>query len=82
MQKFRNKAVVLILLVWSLGPITDVGLAVRLVITVYFLIGTLLEERKLKAEIGEPYRRYCREVPMLIPWKIPVREKDDGEKKI
>lgn len=67
-----------ILLVWSLGPITDVGLAVRLVITVYFLIGTLLEERKLKQEIGEPYRQYCREVPMLIPWKFPPREKESN----
>lgn len=70
-----------ILLIWSLGPITDVGLAVRLVITAYLLIGTLLEERKLKAEIGEPYQEYCRQVPMLIPWKIPAREEEDKGKR-
>ena len=36
-------------------------------ITLYFAIGSRLEERKLVAEFGEPYRRYQRRVPGLIP---------------
>ena len=36
-------------------------------ITVYFVIGSRLEERKLVREFGESYRRYQRSVPALIP---------------
>jgi len=39
------------------------------VLTVYIIIGTLLEEKKLIAEIGQPYLIYRSRVPMLIPWK-------------
>jgi protein-S-isoprenylcysteine O-methyltransferase Ste14 len=40
-------------------------------ITLYFVIGSRLEERKLVARFGEVYRDYCRRVPGLIPlpWK-------------
>ena len=58
-----------ILLVWSFGHISDVSLAFKVILTLYFIIGTKLEEQKLLSEIGEPYRQYCRRVPMLIPWK-------------
>jgi len=36
-------------------------------ITLYFAVGSRLEERKLVAEFGEPYRRYRQRVPGLIP---------------
>ena len=36
-------------------------------ITLYFAIGSRLEERKLVAEFGESYRRYQRRVPGLVP---------------
>jgi methanethiol S-methyltransferase len=39
-----------------------------LAITLYLAIGSRLEERKLVAEFGEPYRRYRRCVPGLIPF--------------
>jgi len=58
-----------ILLVWGFGYISDVSLVIKVILTAYFIIGTKLEEKKLVAEIGEPYRQYCRRVPMLIPWK-------------
>ena len=58
-----------ILLVWGFGDITDVSLVLKVILSAYFIIGTMLEERKLVAEIGEPYREYCQRVPMLIPWK-------------
>ena len=58
-----------ILLVWGFGDITDVSLVLKVILSAYFIIGTILEERKLVAEIGEPYREYCQRVPMLIPWK-------------
>jgi protein-S-isoprenylcysteine O-methyltransferase Ste14 len=56
-------------ILWTAGPITDVSLPARIILSLYLVIGTLLEERKLLEELGEPYRAYCRQVPMLIPWK-------------
>lgn len=56
-----------IVLVWVWGPVTDVNLVTAAVLSAYFVIGAVLEERKLLIEIGEPYARYRRSVPMLIP---------------
>jgi protein-S-isoprenylcysteine O-methyltransferase Ste14 len=65
---------------WGLGPLTDVTLMVRIILSLYLVIGTLLEERKLVRELGKPYRLYCRQVPMLIPWrgKVEVNLKGDN----
>ncbi len=48
----------------SLSMILD-----NLVITSYFIVGSILEERKLVREFGEPYREYQRKVSMLLPYK-------------
>ncbi len=58
-----------LLLILAFGVITDVSLVSKTVLIVYIIIGTFLEEKKLIAEIGEPYRAYRKKVPMLIPWK-------------
>jgi protein-S-isoprenylcysteine O-methyltransferase Ste14 len=58
-----------IALLWGFGTITDVYLLTRIILTGYFIIGTWLEEKRLKVELGEQYVAYCRKVPMLIPWK-------------
>ena len=58
-----------ILLVWAFGPISDVSLVSKIILTAYLIIGTFLEEKKLIREIGEPYLAYRKKVPMLIPWK-------------
>ena len=59
-------------LLWSMGPITNVTLLSRLILTAYLFVGTLLEERKLRHQLGKPYQQYCQQVPMLIPWKGKV----------
>jgi len=41
------------------------GLATNLVLSVYLLVGILLEERKLVRQFGNEYRQYQKEVPML-----------------
>ena len=56
-------------LLWGLGPYTNLTLAVRVLLSFYIVVGTMLEERKLIDELGDEYRRYQRQVPMLIPWK-------------
>ncbi len=57
-----------IIILWtenlSLSMILD-----NLVITSYFIVGSILEERKLVREFGEPYREYQRKVSMLLPYK-------------
>lgn len=55
---------------WAVGPVTDVNLWPRIILSVYLVVGSILEERKLLAEIGEPYAEYRRRVPMLVPWRV------------
>ena len=43
-------------------------LVINTLLTLYVLIGTWLEERKLVLEFGEAYLRYQSQVPMLIPF--------------
>lgn len=45
-----------------------VDLIGTVVLTVYVIIGTVLEEKKLVLEFGDSYVKYQQEVPMLIPF--------------
>jgi protein-S-isoprenylcysteine O-methyltransferase Ste14 len=57
-------------LIWSDdGTITVASLIVDLILTVYIVWGTILEERKLVAELGDAYRDYQKRVPMLFPMR-------------
>ena len=57
-------------LLWAMPDLTQVSLAIRVILTAYLILGALLEERKLKAEFGQIYQEYCRRTPMLFPWKF------------
>jgi methanethiol S-methyltransferase len=39
------------------------------ILSLYLVVGTLLEERKILWEYGDTYRRYQEQVSMLFPWK-------------
>ncbi len=57
-----------IIVVWA----SDISLSTflnNIVISAYFVIGTILEERKLLLEFGEKYREYQKNVSMFIPYK-------------
>lgn len=43
-------------------------IVVNIILIVYVLIGTKLEEKKLVLEFGDTYIKYQQEVPMLIPF--------------
>lgn len=47
-------------------------IVVNIVLTIYVIIGTVLEEKKLVLEFGDAYRKYQQEVPMLIPFTKKV----------
>jgi protein-S-isoprenylcysteine O-methyltransferase Ste14 len=57
-----------ILIVWA-QDMSASTILTNLVISVYFMIGAVLEERKLVIEFGEEYREYQRSVSMLFPWR-------------
>ncbi len=44
-------------------------LIVNILLTIYLIIGTVLEERKLIIELGDSYRNYMQSVSMLFPIK-------------
>jgi methanethiol S-methyltransferase len=45
-----------------------IDIVTNTLLTIYVIIGTILEERKLVLEFGETYTKYQQEVPMLIPF--------------
>lgn len=55
-----------LLFLWT-RPMTAAWISAACAITVYVLVGSRLEEEKLLARFGEPYRRYCLRVPALLP---------------
>lgn len=56
------------LILWG-AALSPLGLATALWGSLYLLLGTWSEERKLIALYGEPYAAYRRRVPAYIPWK-------------
>ena len=58
------------MLVWAdYRSLTAATLITNVILTVYLVVGTILEERKLVIELGEEYREYQQQVPMLLPLK-------------
>lgn len=57
-----------ILIVWA-GDLSGSRILNNVVLTSYFIIGSILEERKLVLEFGGPYREYQKNVSMLFPYR-------------
>jgi protein-S-isoprenylcysteine O-methyltransferase Ste14 len=57
-----------LMIIW-LRNIYDTVLIVNSIFSIYLIVGSILEERKLVREFGGEYRNYRKQVSMLIPWK-------------
>jgi protein-S-isoprenylcysteine O-methyltransferase Ste14 len=61
-----------LLFLWFVPVMTLGFLLFNVVATLYFAIGSLVEERRLEATFGEAYRQYRRRVPWLVP--LPTKK--------
>jgi protein-S-isoprenylcysteine O-methyltransferase Ste14 len=60
-------------LMWIRPQMMADGLLLATLWSAWIVAGTVLEERDLVADFGDVYRRYQRQVPMLVPWRGPAR---------
>jgi protein-S-isoprenylcysteine O-methyltransferase Ste14 len=66
-----------LVIIWS-RDMDAMFLATACIITLYFVVGSRLEERKLISYHGEVYREYRKRVPGLVPlpWRYLNREQE------
>ncbi len=59
-----------LLFLWSILPRYTLPVFLAFcILSIYLVIGTMLEERKIVTQYGDAYRRYRQHVSMLFPWK-------------
>lgn len=61
------------LFLWANPDMTLQSLVLYVLITVYFIVGSLHEEHRLAAEFGDAYLAYKERVPYMVPIKFPGR---------
>lgn len=63
-----------LVMIWANPHITYDRLLFNIMWTAWIIIGTMLEERDLVADFGDGYRDYQKKVPMLVPYKSPMKQ--------
>jgi protein-S-isoprenylcysteine O-methyltransferase Ste14 len=56
-----------LVLLWLIPYMTNLVMAWVIISTVYFLVGSIIEERKMRHTFGEPYVQYQKKVGWFIP---------------
>ncbi len=57
-----------LILIWLMPIMTDTLLALNIAASLYLILGTIPEEKKLVAMYGPAYQAYQKEVPRIIPF--------------
>jgi len=67
-----------IVMAWTFPEVTADRLLFNVLFTAWIVLGTVLEERDLVRELGDSYRTYQTQVPMLVPWRWPSPPRNGG----
>jgi protein-S-isoprenylcysteine O-methyltransferase Ste14 len=59
-----------LLFIWLIPVMTLNLFALNIGLSIYLILGAIIEERKLVSDFGQPYILYRRHTPMLFPVKI------------
>jgi len=51
--------------------LTDTGMVINVVLSLYLMVGTKTEEARLLVSFGDEYRQYMSEVPRFFPKRKP-----------
>lgn len=62
-----------LVMIWANPHFSHDGLLFRIMWTGWIIIATILEERDLVADFGNGYRDYQKQVPMLVPYRSPMK---------
>lgn len=62
-----------LVMIWSNPHFSHDRLLFNIMWTTWIIVGTLLEEWDLVADFGDGYRGYQKQVPILVPYKKPMK---------
>jgi methanethiol S-methyltransferase len=68
-----------LLFLWGRPDMTLSSLILNIWVTLYFLIGSIYEERRLLKEFGDAYQVYQNRVPRLFPLRLPGYSGERGK---
>lgn len=71
-----------LIIIWVFqSELNGADLIVRIILTAYLFVGTVLEERKLIKEYGDGYLEYMQRVSMLFPtkWFLSLIRRSSGQ---
>jgi protein-S-isoprenylcysteine O-methyltransferase Ste14 len=63
-----------LVMIWSFPDLTADRILFNVLWSGWIVVATYLEERDLVEVFGDSYRDYQRDVPILMPWRVPATE--------
>ena len=63
----------ILVLIWSNPDLTADRLLFNILWSAWICVGARLEEADLVTDFGDTYQEYRRKVPILVPWRGPVK---------